>query len=811
MSDPQRKAARAGGNSDTTNADNYSLDFTLWANKNGTKKQDKSTTWPQFCNWLAELPTAPVKDDCQLIKLATFGNLRTDKGCLRHDANVLTITGIEGDYDEEVITPESAIEMLERHQLKAIIAPTFTSTPDNPRWRVLTPLGGAVQADERLRYVEILNGMLGGVLASESATLSQSYYVGVPDGSPYTVLHTFDDPGEGYTLDELELIDDIDQFRKPLRQKKKESSGNNSGLDSSEYDDWVKELTTGESVHPAACRIVAHYAAKGWKESDIRTMFIGLADSVEKMRGKERADLLRGKELDDAISSAMDKFAPPSFDDILEDAEALNDDSPSEDIERIIKQATLHLSPVSRKRVYQAIKKNTGLSLGDIKAQAAASFKEEEADHLQLAKRVIDAVGSENIIGTQSHLWCYQDKRGIWQPMEPRAERQLVQVTLEENPQGIDAFSKGLIESVGDLLRNEVYRERHEWNQGAVDAVCCPNGVLVLAGMGWQVQPHVREEYRTTQIPVTYTPKATAPRFRQFLDEVFQGDDDKEEKKQCLLELMGYSMMSHTRFERFVILVGEGANGKSVLLGTLEELLGRENVAGVQPSQFDRAFQRAHLHMKLANIITELREGELIPDAELKSIVSGEPTTVEHKFQHPFEMRPVATCWFGTNHMPHTRDFSYAMFRRARVIPFNNKFEPGVNADPNLKTKLLEELPGILNLCLDAYAQVVARGDIIEPPSCAEAKHQWRMEADQVAQFIEDCCESADGEIKSSSLFKVYQLWARDAGIGRTLTQKSFSGRVEKLKYQRTHTRDGRVFKGLAFNRAGNSYLADVW
>jgi hypothetical protein len=92
---------------------------------------------------------------------------------------------------------------------------------------------------------------------------------------------------------------------------------------------------------------------------------------------------------------------------------------------------------------------------------------------------------------------------------------------------------------------------------------------------------------------------------------------------------------------------------------------------------------------------------------------------VEHKFRDPFEFRPYATCWFGTNHLPHTRDFSDALFRRAMVVPFNRKFTPGVDADPRLKDKLIEELPGILNLALDAYARVIERGAFTEPQSCS--------------------------------------------------------------------------------------------
>ena len=114
-----------------------------------------------------------------------------------------------------------------------------------------------------------------------------------------------------------------------------------------------------------------------------------------------------------------------------------------------------------------------------------------------------------------------------------------------------------------------------------------------------------------------------------------------------------------------------GVNGKSGLLAIIEALCGSSNIAGVQPSKFKSSFQRAHFHNKLANIVTELSEGEKAADAELKSITSGEPVTVEHKYQHPFNMRPYSACWFGTNHRPATNEFSEALFRRAVLVTFN--------------------------------------------------------------------------------------------------------------------------------------------
>jgi len=286
----------------------------------------------------------------------------------------------------------------------------------------------------------------------------------------------------------------------------------------------------------------------------------------------------------------------------------------------------------------------------------------------------------------------------------------------------------------------------------------------------------------------------------KFMDEIFKGDSDATEKTQALMEMVGYSLMAHCRHERFIILVGSGANGKSVLLAILEALIGPQNVGGVQPSQFDRPFQRAHLHGKLANIVTEIKQGEIIDDASLKGNVSGEPTTVEHKFQDPFTMRPFSTCWFGTNHMPHTRDFSDALFRRALVVEFNQVFKPELNnCDPQLKDKLLGELPGILNIALTAYADALKNGFTM-PESCITARENWRLEADQVAQFVDDLCDkniSSPG-IGANVLFSTYKTWANDSGIHNQLGIKAFRDRLTRLGFGQKRTKNARMVTGIS-------------
>ena len=457
--------------------------------------------------------------------------------------------------------------------------------------------------------------------------------------------------------------------------------------------------------------------------------------------------------LDDAES--FPKVEPRSYQKLMESARVLQPGQIDE-MEAIVAESVM-LTPMRQDAIFKAIKVATGTLVGAMRDQISKDNTKDRPDHLDLARATISAIGRKNVICTDGTVYRWLD-RGVWKEQDDRAIKQTAQAAIEDQEIRVTA---NLVSGVTDVLKSEIYKSDHQFNRGNPDAVNCLNGELELQSGKWNLRPHRRENYRTTQIPVAYDPQADATSFRTFLEQVFRDDADRDDKIKAVLELMGYTLMSHARHELFVMLTGSGANGKSVLLAILEGMCGIENVAGVQPSNFDRSFQRAHLHQKSANIVTELKQGEVIADAELKGITSGEPSTVEHKFKDPFVMRPFATCWFGTNHMPHTRDFFVALFRRAVILQFNRTFAKH-EQDPRLKDKMMAELPGILNISLEAYANAVKNG-FTQPASSETAKHGWRLEADQVAQFVDDVCtREADSMSKATDVFSAYKDWALD-------------------------------------------------
>ena len=86
--------------SDTTNhtASEDQVTVTVFSDHTARVKREVSSSWKLLFDAVLT-KSAPSKSKLPWIKLARFGNNKTDKGSLRHDANVLAITGIEADYD----------------------------------------------------------------------------------------------------------------------------------------------------------------------------------------------------------------------------------------------------------------------------------------------------------------------------------------------------------------------------------------------------------------------------------------------------------------------------------------------------------------------------------------------------------------------------------------------------------------------------------------------------------------------------------------------------------------------------------------
>lgn len=190
----------------------------------------RNTTWMSLAQFAANAlatVTAPEKTALPMLKLAAFGDKRSVKGSLRHDRNVLEVSGIEIDYDGETLSPDAAEAILRDARIPGIVYTSPSHTPERPRFRILLAFSTPRPPDWRARMVSRLAGLFPVELAPESWTLSQAYFYGSVIGQPATIVLKVDGPD----FVAIDLRDDLD-----ATAKAKPSSKSNGGV--ADHDDW---------------------------------------------------------------------------------------------------------------------------------------------------------------------------------------------------------------------------------------------------------------------------------------------------------------------------------------------------------------------------------------------------------------------------------------------------------------------------------------------------------------------------------------------------------------------------------------------
>jgi Primase C terminal 2 (PriCT-2) len=177
----ERRAARTAKRRRHTNGPRVNVTF--FPSQAAQSMRSESMTLPELCD---RIQTTNKRSKAALpwLKLASFGEQRTDKNCLRHNANVLEITGVEADYDREQMTLDEAIAIAKKAKLSALFYTSASYTEETPRWRVLLPTSKPLPPTEHTKLVARVNGLYGGVFGNESFALSQSYYFGSVNHNP---------------------------------------------------------------------------------------------------------------------------------------------------------------------------------------------------------------------------------------------------------------------------------------------------------------------------------------------------------------------------------------------------------------------------------------------------------------------------------------------------------------------------------------------------------------------------------------------------------------------------------------------------
>jgi hypothetical protein len=277
------------------------IEVTFFENYAAATKTEEYLTLSNLAERIRDT-SAPRKDALPWLKLARFGNSRTSKGSLRHDANVIAISGIEGDYDAERVAVDQVCTVLEQQGIAAIVYTSPSHAPDAPRWRVLCPFSEEMPPARRGHQLGRLNGLLRGILAHESWTLSQSYYFGSANRNPAHRVEVID----GTPIDQHDDLDTI-WLGKPGIAKAGADAGQHVNAETREDCELIRRALTGEGFHVELTALAARYVGRGIPAETVEELLRGIMLSHDPGLRDERW-LDRYYSIPDLVASAVRKY-----------------------------------------------------------------------------------------------------------------------------------------------------------------------------------------------------------------------------------------------------------------------------------------------------------------------------------------------------------------------------------------------------------------------------------------------------------------------------------------------------------------------
>lgn len=330
------------------------------------------------------------------------------------------------------------------------------------------------------------------------------------------------------------------------------------------------------------------------------------------------------------------------------------------------------------------------------------------------------------------------------------------------------------------------------------------NGTLDLRTKS--LHDHQPGDRITRLAPVRFDPKAEAPRWLRFLDEIFP---DKSVIP-FLQKFCGYSLTGLTREHIFFIFCGDGRNGKSVFLDAMDAMMGDYSMY-TDPEVFTgkSGLAKNEMHRLVgARLVrtSETKKGKKLDESIVKQISGEKAIVVKKLFVDTFEAQPKFKVAMSTNHRPHIDGTDEAIWERLFLIPFPRYFQPE-EREQDLDLVLLQELSGILNWCLDGLDAYRREGLITDvPESVRTARRRYREEEDTLLEFIENrCAFGPEYATIWADIWGAYLSWCELRAIRHPVGEATLRARLKRVPWgtngdQRIYCEDGtrpRPWRGI--------------
>ncbi|MEN6507140.1 MAG: phage/plasmid primase, P4 family [Planctomycetaceae bacterium] len=360
---------------------------------------------------------------------------------------------------------------------------------------------------------------------------------------------------------------------------------------------------------------------------------------------------------------------------------------------------------------------------------------------------------------------------------EERKALGLLDPTKDKGPPEVQKVSTHIVGSVLQatsgmtVLSGEI--EHNTWlpTKQRLPLISLANGLLnveaLLAGAEPEdfLRPNSPSWFSTVSLPYPFDIAAECPKWLAFLEYNLELDP---ERIKLLQEWAGYLLLPYTGEQKFMILEGEGANGKSVFCAGIESMLGKDNVSHVPLEIFGERFQLTQTIGKLCNIASDAGEIERAAEGHLKSFTAGNPMTFDRKGMAPLDLAPTARLMVACNNRPRFNDHSDGVFRRMLIVPWRVQIEPKRRIKGMDQTDWWErsgELSGIFNWAVAGLHRLRAQNGFTYSQVMNDTLEEYREEMNPARVFLCENLERSDGSVvRTDHIYRLYRRWCEANG-----------------------------------------------
>jgi P4 family phage/plasmid primase-like protien len=384
-------------------------------------------------------------------------------------------------------------------------------------------------------------------------------------------------------------------------------------------------------------------------------------------------------------------------------------------------------------------------------------------------------------------LYVYNEQEGIWtQETEHLIAMEICKILDNDT-------RKKYYQEVENWIKHNEKTMRVKFNPDN-NLITMKNCVMnVETGEKLEAKP---EYYLTTKIPHDYNPEITSmEQFTTFLDQIMPSKSQQKE----IQEILGKTLARKNRiYHTVTMFIGEGNNGKSVLLDVIRAWLGNLNTSHVtiQALAYDK-FEREKIKDKIANICADLPSEILKHMGMILMISAGDAVTLQKKYGDPYEYEPNISLLFSCNEAP-TIDASQdhiGTYRRIVIFDFPIIFTPVTVENPKpehpedklLREKLLKNknlFSFLTNWAREGYIRLMNQGDLTDRPTVQATRLAYIKKSDSCHAFIIDkVIDTAefDDKVFDDELYREYIAYC----VAAKLTRHS-KGELTKAIYKWT-------------------------